>query len=112
MAQCIEPDVDSIAGYVRQRKQLRIAAHDLRFMLLAIFADSVANGLRQNLLRDGHGAERTNPDTIHRFFQHGSHDKVRSAYRALKVARIMNQPKIARQIPMKRTINCVMTVVW
>ncbi len=49
--QCIEPDVDSIAGYVRQRKQLRVAAHDFNFMLLAVFADSIANGLRRILLR-------------------------------------------------------------
>ena len=39
----IARDVGRIAGDIRQRKQLRKAAHDLRFMLLAIFADSIAN---------------------------------------------------------------------
>ena len=41
----IAHDVGRIAGDVRQRKQLRKAAHDLGFMLLAIFADGIANGL-------------------------------------------------------------------
>ena len=45
LADCvgIVRDVGRIAGYIRQRKQLRIAAHDLRFMLLAVFADGIAN---------------------------------------------------------------------
>ena len=34
----IARDVGRIAGDVRQRKQLRIAAHDIGFMLLPIFA--------------------------------------------------------------------------
>ncbi len=39
----IARDVGRIARHVRQRKQLRKAAHDIGFMLLAVFTDSIAN---------------------------------------------------------------------
>src|SRR5882724_7451642 len=71
----IARDIGRIAGYIRQRKQLRIAAHNLYFMLLPVFSDRCSYRLRRALLRGGESGSKIQdchcPSIL---FQHGCND--------------------------------------
>jgi len=97
MASALRFDIGVVAGDVGQLQQLREAAYDVPFVLLAIFTYRFANRLRRIFLRrpDSHRkAQKPRNDCPSILFQHGCNDKCR---KMIKEAR-SNMWQLASQI--------------